>query len=435
MSYMTSTMSNEYAASKSRIMPWIVVFSAALFFFYEFIQMNMFNAVSADLMRDFSINATSLGNLSAFYFYATIVFLPIAGLLLDRFSTRRIILTALIVCTIGIGCFALTHSLTLAYIFRFFSGIGSAFCFLSSIRLAARWFPPQRMALIAGLIVTMAMIGGMVAQTPLTLLTETVGWRNALLCDAALGLIITAIIWFAVRDYPVEMQHEYRSTAATELKNMGVFKSWRMAYLNPQNWGCAIYTCLMNLPLALLGAIWGSLFLQQVGHFSATQASYAPMMLFIGTIIGGPVVGWFSDRIQKRKLPMILGIFLSLLTMLVIMYVPQLSLLSYMSLFLILGFVTSTQVISYPLVTESNPKILTATSVSVVSFLAMSGYAIFQPLFGWLMDSHWQGKIIDNVRIYSADDYHRALFILPIAFIVALLATFLMRETNCKAVQ
>ena len=55
--------------TESKLTPWIVCFSAALFFFYEFIQMNMFNSVSSDLMQAFSINATQLGNLSSIYYY------------------------------------------------------------------------------------------------------------------------------------------------------------------------------------------------------------------------------------------------------------------------------------------------------------------------------------------------------------------------------
>lgn len=169
-------MKTQNSISIKKTLPWIVCFSAALFFFYEFIQMNMFNAISADLMRDFSLHATELGKLSAYYFYANLLFLPVAGALLDRFSTRLIILSALFLCIIGVAGFATTHSFILACLFRFMSGIGSAFCFLSSIRLASRWFPAKQMALVTGLIVTMAMMGGMVAQTPLTLLTQSLGW-------------------------------------------------------------------------------------------------------------------------------------------------------------------------------------------------------------------------------------------------------------------
>ena len=41
-----------------RLQPWVVILSAALFFFYEFIQMNMFNAIDPSLIKAFSVTAT-----------------------------------------------------------------------------------------------------------------------------------------------------------------------------------------------------------------------------------------------------------------------------------------------------------------------------------------------------------------------------------------
>jgi len=307
------------------------------------------------------------------------------------------------------------------------SGIGSAFCFLSSIRLASRWFPAKNMALVTGLIVTMAMLGGMVAQTPLTLLVELVGWRHALLFDAGLGALIFLIIFKFVQDYPANFYLE-KTDDHQEISTLGLFKSWRLAYLNPQNSLCGLYVALLNLPIALLGAIWGSLFLQQADHFSATEASFAPSLLFIGTIIGGPVVGWISDKIQKRIPLMMLGVIISELLIIIIVCVSGISIVSIALLFFALGVFTSSQVLCYPLVAASNPKSLTATSVSVVSFMAIGSYAIFQPLFGWLMDANFQGTVVNQVRIYSPSDYHRALLIIPIGFCIAFIATFLMRE-------
>lgn len=411
-------------------LPWIVCFSAALFFFYEFIQMNMFNAISAALMHDFGLHATELGKLSAYYFYANLLFLPVAGALLDRFSTRRIILLALFLCIVGITGFSLTHSFTLACFFRFMSGIGSAFCFLSSIRLASRWFPAEKMALVTGLIVTMAMFGGMVAQTPLTFLVEKFGWRNTLLIDAGLGWLIFIIIFYCVQDMPTEKASGQHNAARTDsVGSVGLLKGWQLAYLNRQNLLCGIYTSLANLPIALLGALWGTLFLEQTVHFSSTQSSFAPSVLFLGAIIGGPVVGWLSDKMQRRIPLMKAGAFVSLILVFFIIRLPQL--LSFpvvLVLFFALGFFTSSQVLSYPLVAESNPKHLTATSVSVVSFFAIGGYAVFQPLFGWLMDSAWNGTVKNHVSIYSLSDYHHALIILPIGFFIALFATFFLKE-------
>jgi predicted MFS family arabinose efflux permease len=197
-----ATDSREAVLGHGSVRSWVVCLSAALFFFYEFIQMNVIDAINMELMETFSLTATDLGLFSSVYFYANVIFLLPAAMILDRISTRRVILTALLVCTLGNVLFASSGSLWLATVSRFLTGIGSAFCFLSCIRLASRWFPPSRMALVSGFVVTMAMAGGMVAQAPMTYLTELYGWRHAVMLDGLLGLVIWAMIWFLVEDFP-----------------------------------------------------------------------------------------------------------------------------------------------------------------------------------------------------------------------------------------
>jgi MFS family permease len=418
--------------NNSKYLPWLVCFSAALFFFYEFIQMNMFNAISPELMRDFSVNATQLGYLSATYLYADVVFLFPAGMLLDRFSTRHIILLAMLICIAGTLGFALAHSFWLASLCHFMAGIGNAFCFLSCMMLASRWFPPRRMAVVTGLIVTMAMAGGVVAQTPMTLLSAAIGWRHALIANAGLGLAIMAIIWLFVRDYPSEYAAQHQQQKES-LHALGFWKGIKQAVSNAQTWLCGIYTSLLNLPIMLLGALWGSLYLMQVHHISAEDASLATSMIFIGTIVGGPVIGWISDHLGLRRLPMLVGGVLSLIVVFSIMYLPQPSLKLLLVLFFALGFFTSSQVISYPVIAESTPKSLTGTSMGLASVLIMGGGALFQPIFGGVMDKFWDGTIINGVHQYTLASFQPAMMILPIAFGIGLLAALFIRETHCKA--
>jgi len=407
--------------------PWLVCLSAALFFFYEFVQMGMFNSISEDLMKAFNISATQLGHLSAFYFYADVLFLFPAGILLDRFSIRLILLITVAVCCIATFIFALSTSLWLAEISHFAAGIGNAFCFLSCIKLCSRWFPPQRMALIVGLVVTIAMTGGVSSQTPLILLVQALGWREAVMVDAGLGILIFFIIWYFVYDQP------HKISTLTSQPSLKLRQTIRFALSNPQNWLGGIYTCLLNLPIFLLGALWGIMYLTQVHHLSHKQASYITMMIFVGTIIGSPLVGWISDKISRRRLPMILGAILSLITILIIMYVPDLSFINLFLLFLLLGIFTSTQIISYPAIGESNPKVMTGTATGVASVLIMGGGAVFQPLFGWLMDRHWNHLMVNSVPVYSPTDYLYGMMIFPFAFIIGLIAVLLMRETYCKS--
>ena len=74
---------------------WIVVMTAAMFFFYEFIQGNMFNSIAPDIMSEFGLGATRLGWLTGTYFIANMIFLIPAGYLLDHYSTRKIILSTI----------------------------------------------------------------------------------------------------------------------------------------------------------------------------------------------------------------------------------------------------------------------------------------------------------------------------------------------------
>ena len=417
---------------RTRWRPWIIVLCASLFFFYEFIQMNMISSLAPYLMHTFGLTATQLGGLSATYFYSTILFLLPAGQILDRFSTRYIILTALMICIWGTFLFALAPIYWMAQISRFLTGIGSAFCFLSCIRLASRWFASERMALISGLVVTMAMLGGTVAQTPLAFLIHQVGnWRTAVIIDAVIGIIFWLIICLVVKDYPADK----KLTAEADKKalaELGYWKAMRTSYLNIRNWLGGIYTCFINLPIFLIGGGgFGALYLEQVKHISVLQASYPPMMIFFGTVIGSPLAGWISDSLRRRKLPMQLGALLSILIIFIIMYLPV-SLDKYILLFFLLGLVSSSQIISYPMISESNPRILTATSVSVVSFTTLSGGAIFPPLFGYIMDHAGDFKIVNNIHIYTALDYHRAMWIMPITMLIALFITLFIRETYCK---
>ena len=79
----SSDSSSQTRSSISRLTPWLVCLSAALFFFYEFIQMMMFDAISDNLMRDFSVTAKGIAVLSSTYFLADVAFLFPAGMMLD----------------------------------------------------------------------------------------------------------------------------------------------------------------------------------------------------------------------------------------------------------------------------------------------------------------------------------------------------------------
>ncbi|MGD9153248.1 MAG: MFS transporter [Gammaproteobacteria bacterium] len=414
--------------SPSEFKRWLVVMTATVLFFYTFIQMNMLNPIGMELMRVFDINARQFGTLSSMYFYGNFILLFPAGLLLDRFSVKKILLCALILATAGMFVFAFSNSYAIASISRFAYGIAGSFGFLSAIRLASRWFPPKKLALVSGCIVTFAMLGGVVAQAPMELLTEAFGWRNALIVFGVLGIVLICLVFVIVRDYPGD--YKVVGTKVKDIAELGFWRSVRMVVFNRYNWIGGLYTTLMNLPVFTLGALWGSMYLTQVNMLSTTHAAEVDSMIFLGTLVGSPLIGWISDKIKLRVAPMFVGAVLSLAIIFVIMYSLHLSFGILMVLFFLLGLITATQVIGYPVVAELNSPLVTGSAISIVSLLIMASGFICQPLFGWFMDLHWNHLLVYGMRIYSLHDFRTALWMIPIGFIVSIALSLLIKETH-----
>lgn len=406
--------------------PWFICFVASLFFFYEFIQGNMFASIADNIMRDFNIQADKMTYMSSIYYFSNVIFLFCAGIILDRFSAKKTIVIAMLLCVVSTFILAHSNSFAIALTCRFITGIGSAFCFLGPIRITSRWFPPKKMALVTGIIVTIAMSGGMLAQYPLTKLVLHIGWRNSLIAIGWLGVAFLFIMYQILEEAP--------KSSKPHQNQYGILETIKTVYTNQQTIKAALYSSLMNMGIAVFGAVMGCLYLIQRLGISKEQASIINSMLFLGTIIGGPFMGWISDRVGLRIAPMKFGVIASLITIILILYV-NVSVSTMLILFFCLGFFTSSQVISYALVAEISPAVITASAVSIVSIMTQSGYIIFQNIFSVLLIQHGEMQIINNIPTYSSSDFQFAACILPAGLIIALFALLGIKETYCHRIK
>lgn len=401
---------------------WCVVLTAALFIFYIFIQMHLFNAIGSELISEFHFNTTQFGYLAAFYFYGNVLFLLPAGILLDRFSVRTLLLLAFTTTIIASYVFSTTYVFWVICLARLAIGVAGAFAFLSAVKLASRWFEPKHMALVVGVVITIAMAGGVVAQTPMALLTQNLGWRYAMQIVTAFGVLLIIIQLIIVRDEPKCLE-KVDTIEHTQLGKTSFWHSLGMAIKNTQNWLGGIYVSLVNLPIFVFSA-FGAPYLVQVRHLTPVQATMATSMLFIGIMIGSPIAGIISDKMGLRKLPMITGAALTFIAILVITFAPEMPLWAVVCQFLFLGLASSSQIIGYPVIAESNPYTITGTATSIASFLIMSG-GLLIPVFGWLLNMH-------GSPVHSVADFTRANSMMLIGSAIALIAALIIKETYCK---
>lgn len=417
---MSNSIANEQInnSSSHKFLPWIVCLSAGLFFFYEFFQLNLFDVINKDLRTSFAINAAELSWMSSSCVWANVIFLLPAGVILDHLAVKKVILWSLLICVLSTFAFATTHSFNLATFYHSLVGVGNAFCFLSCVVLVTRWFPPKRQALVIGLIVTMAFLGGMAAHTPFAYLNYQFGWRNAVLIDGAIGVFIQIWIYFFVHDKPTPI-------TTTQMHNDNWFTKFMDSFFNKQTWLAGLYTACLNLPIMILCALWGGSYLIDVHHLNPISASNVVSLIFFGSIIGCPLLGWISDKHGKRKPTMLWGATFTLLLVLPLMLPIKISTISLSLIFLGLGFATSAQVISYPLIAESNSPRNTGIATGIASVIIMSGGGLGQLIFGNLIT-------VNYFNSQAVSNYKKALLIFPVSACIALVAILIIQETYCS---
>lgn len=395
---------------------------ATTFFFYSFIQMTLFSTQEMKSYFSAALEITDparFGLFAGMFLNACVIFLLPAGILLDKLSVKRLIVVSVLISVAGVAGMTFTTSLKAAMFFRFLTGMAHCIAFMAPLRLAPRWFPSGKLALATGILITFAVSGGLVSQTPVFWSITVLGGKATMILNMGLGLLVLLLVILFVRDYP----RDFKADNTGEAGSIPFWKGLIVAIRNPQNWLAGSYIGLLNLAVLLLGAIWGTNYLVMKNpDLSPGVITSIIGMIFIGTMIGSPLCGWISDRLGNRKWSMTVGAALSLLLMLMIIMLTLPPGIMYV-LFLLLGITTSAQTIGYPVIAESNDEQVIGTANGFGAVLIMGMAAIAQPLFGALIRGFGGETLVS---------YDKAIWLMPVSFGIALLFALILKETFRK---
>ena len=424
MSSTHSDINPTTAVSRSQA---VVAFAlGTLFFGYAFVQRVSPSVMTDELMREFAVGGAALGSLSAFYFYAyASIQLPV-GMLTDRFGPRKLMSFTAALCALASVGFALSDSLLLASIGRALIGGTVAFAFVGTLAIAGYWFRPAQYAMLAGLLQTVGMCGGIFGQAPLRQLVEAVGWRGSIHLLALLALVLAVALFLLVPRRSGEQRQPDPQAS--------IWRGLKAVAANPQTWICSIIGFGMASTMLAFGGLWGVPWLTQVQGYPKTEAAAITSTLFVGWAVFSPLCGWLSDRIGRRNPIQLAGVLVVIVSLALLIYrTPQnTGLLT--ALIVIIGAGGSAMTVCFGSVKELNDLNYSSTSLGLLNMCIVGSGAVMQPAIGWLLDRGWDGQLIDGARVYSADNYSDAFLTLLLLNVAALVAGLLLRETRCKPV-
>lgn len=418
-------MQNINSHTQFKFYPWLVWLLAASFFFYKYLLQVSPSVMSEELMRTFQASGAQLGNLAACFFYSYLIMQIPVGILLDRFNPRYLTGTAILISALGVLLFSETSQIMPAYLARWLIGLGAAFAAVSCFKLITIWFPPKRFALLAGLSMTAAMLGAIGGQVPLSILVNNFEWQVAMKIIALPGFILAALFFLFVKD---------KQNQTTQiLENKFTFKEQMVTILkSKQTWLLSFYSGLAFAPVSVFGGLWGVSFLKQAYHLDATAAASTISFIFIGFAIGCPISGWLSDHIQRRKPLMLIGTIIAIITLSLVLYLPQANIFILSTLLLIFGLGASCFFLCFSMVREIHSLTLAATVLGFMNTFDSICEALSEPFIGKLLDLGWDGMLNQGARVFSLQDYHLSLSILVLYLVISLGFLVFTRETFCR---
>lgn len=423
-----STSEDHYREYSS--LAWLVWGLAAAYFFADYFARVSPGVMTAQLQQAFDVSAAGLGSLSAFFYYPYLLMQIPVGLIVDRKSIRGILTVMALLTALGCIVFGLADHLYVGFVGRLLIGFSAAFAFVSALRLAAAWFPASRLGLLAGLTQALGMLGAAVGEAPVSLMVSSIGWRETMGVMASVFVVLAVLIYRYIQDRPPHQRAQVKHPSL----QLSIGLSLKYVLSNPRTWYNACFAGLVFAPTAVIGEFWGPAFLQFGRGFSAHAAAFANGLIFIGWGIGGPLTGWLSDRLGKRKPLMMASAGCGLLITSILIFTPSLSYWHICILLFLYGLTNTGVSLAYAVSTEINPYRVVGASIAFTNMSSVIIGASLLPVVGKLMDSyayrhHMQDTVLAQMGLNA---FQHGLWVLPLCSMLALVCCFFIKETYCR---
>lgn len=235
------------------------------------------------------------------FFVSTLLILPLGGLLVHRFSPRKLIVFGAVSFAVALNCLGLMQGSLAFYRFTWcLVMVGFVYSGpVPSQVLLANWFNRNR-GKAMGLAYLGLGIGGAMSQKFVAgPLIEAYGWRVALQIMGALILLVVPVALFVLRDRPSDMG--LAPEAASEVSREATSSTLTFGQLL-KLWPFWLITVGSFLSIAAIGSVnqhMKLLFLD--ADLAATLVADTTFVILASSLAGRLITGWLADRLSKKR--------------------------------------------------------------------------------------------------------------------------------------
>lgn len=172
-------------ARTARVLPWLV----AIAFFMQTLDGTILNTALPSMARDLAEDPLRMQGVVIAYMLTVALLIPASGWLADRFGTRRIFFSALMLFTLGSLLCAMSTSFNQLVVARVVQGVGGALMLPVGRLVVLRAYPRSEFVRVMTFIALPGMVGPLIGPTLGGWLVEYASWHWIFLINLPVGLI------------------------------------------------------------------------------------------------------------------------------------------------------------------------------------------------------------------------------------------------------
>ncbi len=351
--------------------------------------------LSPNLMNDFNINPNNMGLLGGVFFLSFALFQIPAGLLIDRYGPRKVMSSVIIFGVLGSIIFALSNSFYSLLMGRVFMGLGCSICLMGSLVLITRWTESDQFSKLAGIILAVGGVGGLLATTPLSYFSELYGWRLSFWVAAIITFLVMLLYYFILEDKKKGLILN-NTNETISLKNLlFIFKERNFKFMIPMS--------LMSYSsLVVILGLWGAPYLKDIHGLDSIERGKILMLMAISWNIGSFIFGRLRSIFGNYKRVVIFGSCGVILLLFMLSIISNISSIYLYIIFCILGFFGSFSVALISHYQVLFDKEFMGRALSTANFFNFAGVFFIQWLTGkiiYYMGGDSSGAPIEAYRV------------------------------------
>lgn len=298
-------------SSSGKVYPWLILVFFWLIYFLSHADRQVIFSVLPLIKRDLQVSDTQLGLMSSVFFWVFAILVPIAGMLGDVVSRKRLIIGALLVWSATTTASALVSSFLLLVLFRAGTAFGESFYYPAANSILSDYHGEKSRATAMAIHQTSVYTGIVVSGTVAGYIGDIYGWRAALVFFGSLGILVAAVATRFIRE-PVRGRADEVATGVTD---SSLSERLKESVRTPT----AILLALAFLGMILVNTAyltWTPTLLSREFHMTLATAGFHATFwhhagAIVGVILGGKVADALAARSKLgRPLIQMVGLFL-----------------------------------------------------------------------------------------------------------------------------